>query len=542
MNEATIINVEGLPSAGTAPVAVTNAPIIAPIKIKTLTVCDFRAFAGPEPVTIALSGKNLLVYGENGAGKSSIFHALNEFFSIELADAAGRQARFTNLRNRFSALPPSAGYIEIELDDGKPAARWDQARHPADITPASDARIVNGAYRKAILDYRALLDTNYRHGSGVVNLFDVCVGVLLRDYPVVIAGGTEAPLISLWQKLEGFAAKARDRTRPHLRKKEIDEVNVVAASFNQGLRDALDHLRPRIDPLLFELGWDDLSVISFGFPGVTYDNARLKTGREFEGRSITVGLTFRGTSLSSPQTFLNEARLSALALAIYFAGRQVCAATLQTDTPRLMVLDDVLIGLDQSNRLPVLQALDKHFPDWQIVLLTHDRVWFEMARFHLADRKDWNALELFEEIEPTGGSRPVLRPQNIDAVASNIATARKFHTAHEYPASAVHARVAFELSLKKVCERKAIPVRFQIDPRKLTTDDLLNAIEIWLGEPSRVAMKSAVDPAIASLRMWRKVVLNPFSHSTPVSLTAVEVIGAIDAVEALHQAFRDHFR
>ena len=58
--------------------------------------------------------------------------------------------------------------------------------------------------------------------------------------------------------------------------------------------------------------------------------------------------------MDRPQTFLNEARLSALALAIYLAGRQVCADTLQADTPRLMVLDDVLIGLDQSNRLPVL--------------------------------------------------------------------------------------------------------------------------------------------------------------------------------------------
>ena len=55
-----------------------------------------------------------------------------------------------------------------------------------------------------------------------------------------------------------------------------------------------------------------------------------------------------------------------------------------------MVLDDVLIGLDQSNRLPVLQLLDKHFADWQMILLTYDRVWFEMARFHLSDRNDWD--------------------------------------------------------------------------------------------------------------------------------------------------------
>jgi hypothetical protein len=230
-------------------------------------------------------------------------------------------------------------------------------------------------------------------------------------------------------------------------------------------------------------------------------------------------------------------RLSALALAIYFAGRQVCAATLQVDTPRLMVLDDVLIGLDQSNRFPVLQVLETHFADWQVVLLTHDRIWFEMARFYL---KGWETLELFEEVEPGGGSRPVLRAQSADPVSGNIKTARTFHQTHEYAAAAVHARVAFELSLKKLCERKAIRVRFHLDQRQTSSDELLSAIEAWLHEARHATEKAAVDPAIAGVKMWRKVVLNPFSHSTPVNLTAAEVIGPINAVEKLHADFQTY--
>src|SRR5580704_18122481 len=149
------LNIGGSPSDGTAPAGASTVPPATSLKIKTLKICDFRAFAGPDPVTISLSGKNLLVYGENGAGKSSIFHALNEFFSIELADPISRKARLEALRNRFSGQPPTTEFIEVELDDGKPLARWDQTRHPADIAPASDHRVVNGAYRKAILDYRA---------------------------------------------------------------------------------------------------------------------------------------------------------------------------------------------------------------------------------------------------------------------------------------------------------------------------------------------------------------------------------------------------
>ena len=46
--------------------------------IDKLTLVNFRAFPGSEPVELRLHGKNLLIYGENGSGKTSIFIALTE--------------------------------------------------------------------------------------------------------------------------------------------------------------------------------------------------------------------------------------------------------------------------------------------------------------------------------------------------------------------------------------------------------------------------------------------------------------------------------
>ena len=125
--------------------------------------------------------------------------------------------------------------------------------------------------------------------------------------------------------------------------------------------------------------------------------------------------------------FLNEARLSALALAIYFAGRQVCAATLQADTPRVMVLDDVLIGLDQSNRLPVMDLLADEFEDWQIVLLTHDRAWFEMARaYHRRHKADkfWQYAKIHSNDDPTHA--PTVTLVGSSAASEALDDARKF--------------------------------------------------------------------------------------------------------------------
>lgn len=523
-----------------APMAALDPAVGTPPRIKSLTLCDFRAFAGPEPVTFTLDGKNLLIYGENGAGKSSVFHALDEFFSVARRGPQARKERLLELKNVFSRQPDARLKISVEFDDGKPAAQWTTHRHPVDIAPTADDRVKNAAYRKAILDYRSLLETNYRHGDGTVNLFDVCVNVLLRDYPV-LHSGQEFSLFDLWTKLTTLLdVKARGQNA-RLRQNDKTEALLLMSSINQGIRYAITSIISKINLLLQCLGWNDIVIDYFLFPGLTYiNNTKIPASQRISGTEIGIELRFLNNNIQKPQFFLNEARLSALALAIYFAGRQVCAGTLQSDTPRLIVLDDVLIGLDQSNRMPVLRMLEQHFSAWQIVLLTHDRVWYEMARFHLADQTRWTTVEMFEEKQPDGAPRPILRPSNVDAIAANIATARRFHGVHEYSAAAVHARVAFELAVKKLCERKLVPVRFKSDPRQLSSDELLTAIETWLGDPSRTAVKGLVDPAIVSLKLWRKVVLNPFSHSTPVSLSASEVVGAIDAVEKLHADFQAH--
>lgn len=531
----------GFGAVGELAVGATPPP---PPRIKSLTLCDFRAFAGPEPVTFELDGKNLLIYGENGAGKSSVFHALDEFFSAAQPDAKARKRRLADFENIFPGPGKDRVFIEVKfLGDAAPV-RWDDKGHPADTSgyPAkpADLRVVNGAYRKAALDYRALLDTNYLHGNGTVNLFDVCVRVLLRDYPVVHNGKQER-LFDLWRRMESLPSMQRMTDAGHA------NIKALVKSLNDGIAEAIELLWPKANAILKILKWDDVELKALAFSSVQFHWERLRKNRRYLGCEIVPKLLFRGKELPRPQSFLNEARLSALALAIYFAGRQVCVETLQPDTPRLIVLDDVLIGLDQSNRMPILRMLDEYFKDWQILLLTHDRVWYEMSRFHLAERDDWAAVEMFEEKQPDGTPmpvagvvRPFIKPAKIDPIVANIATARKFHLMNEFAAAAVHSRVAFELSLKKLCERKGIPVRFKNDPRELNTEDLLLAIESWLSDTKQAAIKPNVEQAIKDVRLARKVVLNQFSHSTPVSLTAGEVVAAIDSVEKLHKDFQAH--
>jgi wobble nucleotide-excising tRNase len=101
--------------------------------------------------------------------------------------------------------------------------------------------------------------------------------------------------------------------------------------------------------------------------------------------------------------FLNEARLSAVATCLFLAGVLLSDNDYSNpDYPRFLVLDDSLIGLDLQNRLPVLRLLtSKAFKNYQIFLLTHDRVWFDIARGHVREQDGWLHWELLAD-ESTG--------------------------------------------------------------------------------------------------------------------------------------------
>lgn len=502
-----------------------------PLRIKRLTLADFRTFPGPTQTDFDLDGKNLLVYGENGAGKSSIFHALSGFFSLK------PKKPLREHKNVFSDQPDNNCRVSVEFTDSTAAVDWTISKHPGAVDLSvpvenwykyfyrnADSRVVTTALRRTCLDYRALLDTNYKHHDDAINLFDIAVEHLLRDFPVVVEGGKNASIGELWAKV--LKAKPSQHTSA-----AITRVNQACLEFNTAFRSAIPTLLPHINALMRELGWHDVELKGFRIPGLTYNNARLKQNRAIGGQVLTPELTFRNHPLPVPQTFLNEARLSALGLAIYLAGRLACTPTTTTDALKLLVLDDVLIGLDHSNRLPVLNLLRKHFSDWQIILLTHDRIWFEMARFHIGNSGQWKCLEVYEGEDAVRGiPAPTVRITGGKAAKVCLDQARSFLADHHIPAAATYTRTAFELGLKSFCQQFEVPVKFKNDPRHLDTDELLSAVEAWFKVH---AAKGYLAGVIERVKLFRKVVLNPDSHASPPNIARAEVAGAIAAVENL---------
>ncbi|CAB3729663.1 recombination protein F [Achromobacter insolitus] len=522
-----------------APPPVTRAAAPAPLRIKRLTLTDFRAFPGPAPAHFDLDGKNLLVYGENGAGKSSVFHALSDFFSLK------RSRNLRVYKNVFSGEPETSCAVEVEFNDGAPSAKWfmqagsgtigaapfgshaiggatpARERHPTTVAGGNDIRVTQAALRRAALDYRALLDTNYKQGDGAINLFDIALEKLLADFPVTVAGGTTQTIGELWRAVE--QAKPAKRTKTALTK-----VNQACADFNSGFNQALVELHPLVGALLGDLIGTDVAVAPFAFGGVTYTAAYYKRDREIAGRSLTLSVSYRNHALSIPQHFLNEARLSALGLAIYLAGRLACTPTANATALKLLVLDDVLIGLDHSNRLPMLDVLNTKFADWQIVLLTHDRNWFDLARSHLPDA-NWKCVEVYEGDGAATAPIPIVRPTQNRPARALLDKAKELVQTPYVEAAANYARQAFELGVRAACELKKIEMRYCTDPKAHQAQDLLDKLKHWPG--SATVPKADWDAALARLEMLKNVVMNPYSHPSAPNIPKQEVEQAIAAVD-----------
>lgn len=284
--------------------------------IDKLTLVNFRAFPGSEPFELRLHGKNLLIYGENGSGKTSIFTALTEMLRHPTPRKGPPPTPWENV---FAG--PAGGPWSVTLDfTNQTKVVWNAAGVTGTSIRENGTLILGllirneAALLSAALDYRALLDTNYGHGEGEVNLFDVLVtrllascGITSPGVPPFPSGAAQIRVSDFWERLWGMR-------RSIGRSSTAVPANVISActAFNQGLNTLLGSLTGEANSLLAMLGHPSLKIQPLICSGIRPIANHYLDKRSFEGNSINLKLTFQDhpTPLDRPQLFLNEARLS----------------------------------------------------------------------------------------------------------------------------------------------------------------------------------------------------------------------------------------
>ncbi len=206
---------------------------------------------------------------------------------------------------------------------GGGAIDWTEAAHPVDLSIYPSVR--DGAYRKAMLDYRSLLNVNFKFLGKEINLFPAFVSVLLRDMAVPYQG-TPRELSLIWNRV------LRQFGKYHFANRRASMDGMMGA-----INDAIDLMLPALkdetNRLLGLLNWTDLEIVEFYFShlGCNWDLHR--PDRKIKNQRVTFTLRQHGEEIDEPHDMLNEARQSGLAIALYLAGRLLMSKTMQVETP-----------------------------------------------------------------------------------------------------------------------------------------------------------------------------------------------------------------
>lgn len=484
------------------------------MKIERIEIQHFRGFPTHYQFDLGKPGRNLLVYGENGSGKSSFFKALKSFFEA----TAG--TNLVNQQSCFASTPEPLIKLEIAGYDqngdrlpGSTLYEWS-----ANTSPESEILIQAANKTKGCLDYKSLLETHYVHrDKDEVEIFDLLINTILRN--------VQNP-ISRKQFHQEFNDIVTDK-REHMGYGFKDAYQRRINEFNQGLEAILEQLTASGNSLLVGFFPDTKLKLLQKQKLIFSGSGKLK---HLQKPQILLKIEFAGIALTKAHDFLNEARLSAVAIALYLGTLLL----MPPSALRVLVLDDLLIGIDMSNRTAVLQVLFDRFSEWQIILLTHDRVWYETVKMRTLDEKKWWYAALFSESSTDLIPMPVWRG-NDEGWNTNLARAKVHLDNHDARAAGVYARAAFESKLKKYCETKKVAVQYQSNQSKMTTEMFWKGIKDKLSADGKLAN---VQAQISHIEAYRKVVLNPLSHENPTTLTEAEIKGAITAIEELDRVLR----
>lgn len=483
-------------------------------RITQITLSNYRAFYNEKDnenkYQINLpQGENLLVYGENGSGKSSLFKALEDFF---LSANSQFPIEYNVFTEGIPDLPETS--VKLKFDDGK-----DFEFSRLNSTAYNDAFFGNTT--SAFLTYKDILNTYFldlHRQNHNPNLFNLFINVLLK-YLTDASGSKHIidELEELRTQVKTFNKAYLDAIKGKTDKDEKKEIlNSLkeallqrAKALNITLTSLLNPTIQKVNKYLSQYFNFNLEVSIKNRNRYLYLNFKGNSPRLFE--TLNLGLKLHGVELKDKayQSFLNEARLSALAITVYMSALKIESERLANQNIKFLFLDDIFIGLDTSNRIPLLQILNTDFKEFQIFITTYDRNWFEIAkRWFTNSSLGFKSIELY----PSDFKQNTLTfetPVIIDPSLPYFERAKLYYAKKDYPAAANYLRKACESEIKRI-----LPQNLLLSEKKETGEVFeIQKLETLFNNFEKYAQANNFDlTPFSQFDTYKKIVYNSLSH------------------------------
>lgn len=491
------------------------------MKITKIELDNYRVYRYPTVIDIP-KGENLLIYGENGSGKTSLAKSVINFFESSIDSAINFEHNF------FCTEEEKEGRIKLTFskisDPDSVPVQYVWSNNPT-LCSNKEIFIKSAARIHGHINYSRLLKV-YLHNGDNPNLFDLIVLELLGNYNPPSERST---IQYIYRQLEnGLFNVYTRKNRNH------KAALAMLTTFESILRTTLDKCFERINEWL-KTYFSHLQLrVEYELKPMEFSYGNKKSQWTWI-RDLRLKVYNYDRNISQYNSILNEARLSAISMLLLLCSIYENPALCNY---KFLYLDDAFIGLDNANRRQILSLLVKEFGNWQIFISTYDLTWYNAACEMLLN--NWIKLEIFEGMSIDGNHPMTIITKRNDSITNAL---RHIFDQHhpDYPAAANYLRKSVEEIL--ITRFPSFALRdenYEIIPTYKLAGIISSLDEFLSQTDSYHPHQAVIKNCLSVIKSHLPTLLHPLSHySTQTPIYKNELIEVINHVIQLDKIGRE---
>ncbi len=244
--------------------------------------------------------------------------------------------------------------------------------------------------------------------------------------------------------------------------------------------------------------------------------------KDEELAGITLEFKFFKTPESPPHKYLSESHLNCLGIAFFLTSVKAF-----NKNNKFFILDDVISSFDTTHRKRFADLLIEKFSDYQIILMTHERNWFDLV-LHLVKGKGWQVKTVKWDVNKGAYIDEPIKELK-EKIQVKIATGEMEGLGNDI-------RKYLEQLLKKIAFKHHVKVEFRFNDKNETrmVHELLSELESHVKKNKIPALKN--NPIIQRLKS-SLFIANKESHASLFETSLGELKASWKDVEEFESLF-----
>lgn len=518
-----------------------------PWRISKIEIENLKFFHGVFSMNV--DRKNILLFGENGAGKSSIYWSVYTHFqaffkSREQAAKYFISGHPENLRNRYAESADVAGVtVSFKDENNSEVTLRDTLADNYNDTEEFRRFMRASVMTSDFLNYKQiskLFDFENSRDNDVFKIFEKEVFPLLDMSAILqdINGKSmDTSNIEKWwnylKDYDEYLPRNAKKKNSYLKGDEYKAYLKLLKIFNSSFNLLMGMIIAKANEILN----DDLHIpvkLVYKYEDADFHSMISVEGKKVEALTaprILIHAKMTGAALKDvsvvqhPKSFFNEAKITCMGIALRLS---VLMQRNPVDSAASVIFfDDLLISLDMSMRMEIVPKILNFAEKWQLFVFTHDRSLFHLYKSKIESKRknirleneqltlegrpvkeyfEWQYYELYSKLSEEGIPKWVMAktPSYLELAKIHLQTLR-------IPECANALRRYCEQQVKRIApvsrQYKTIADRNKRNKKDLNA--LLNDIKSFLLDECKIL---ALQEFLSDIDMQRKLMFNPFSH------------------------------